>query len=155
MLFKLETLTSTLCIVCVVFLLSACNTGGSKGTEVKVDSADLEQDIFSDISNAKQIFYSLPSPLESAILIKSAGASYNEKFLNPTNNVSKYTSNKSMALNLGVYITDLSYASMFDQAQTTIKYMDVSKKMADGLGITDGIDQSTIDRLEENINNIK
>jgi hypothetical protein len=31
--------------------------------------------------------------------------------------------------------------------------MEASKKMADGLGITDAIDKATMDRLEENINN--
>jgi len=136
-------------------LLVSCGGSGSKKntTEVTVDSAELQQDIFKDISHAKQIFYSLPSPLESAMLIKSAGATFNDKILNPLNNVDKYTTNKTMALNLGIYITDLSYASMFDQAQITIKYMEVSRKMADGLGITDAIDQNTINRLEENINN--
>jgi hypothetical protein len=87
------------------------------------------------------------------MLIKSSGATFNEKLLNPVNNTSKYTTNKSMALNLGAYTTDLSYASLFDQAQITISYMDASKKMADGLGILDAIDKTTIDRLEENINN--
>jgi hypothetical protein len=154
MFFKLKTYSSTPLILSTMLLMAACNPGGSKKTtEVKVDSAELAKDIFSDISNAKQIFYSLPSPMESAMLIKSAGATYNEKYLNPISNVSKYTSNKSMALNLGSYITDLSYASMFDQSQTTLKYMEVAKKMADGLGITDAIDQNTIKRLEENINN--
>lgn len=141
-------------IICATFLLASCGSGGKKNaSNVTVDSAEMEKDIFQDISHAKQIFYSLPSPLESALLIKSAGATFNEKNLNPLTNANKYTNNKSMALNLGVYITDLSYASMFDQAQTTIKYMEVSRKMADGLGITDAIDQNTINRLEENINN--
>jgi hypothetical protein len=152
--FNYKNLTSKPLIVGILFLLASCGSGGNKNTsEVRVDSAELEQDIFTDISHAKQIFYSLPSPLESAMLIKSAGATYNEKILNSLTNVNKYTTNKSMALNLGIYITDLSYASLFDQAQTTIKYMDVAKKMADGLGITDAIDQNTINRLEENINN--
>ena len=155
MVFKLRTLNSNSIIVCAAIFLASCASGGAKKntTEVTVDSAELEQDIFKDISHAKQIFYSLPSPLESAMLIKSAGANFNDKILNPLNNVTKYTNNKTMSLNLGIYITDLSYASMFDQAQVTIKYMEVSRKMADGLGITDAIDQNTINRLEENINN--
>jgi hypothetical protein len=154
MVFKLKIIKSTSLIMCTALLLASCASGGKKNTsEVTVDSAELEQDIFKDISHAKQIFYSLPSPLESAMLIKSAGATFNDKILNPLNNVNKYTNNKTMALNLGIYITDLSYASMFDQAQITIKYMEVSRKMADGLGITDAIDQNTINRLEENINN--
>jgi hypothetical protein len=42
---------------------------------------------------------------------------------------------------------------MYDQTQLIIDYMNAAKKMADGLGILDAIQQSTIDRLEENINN--
>jgi hypothetical protein len=154
MLFKRKNFASVMLLLSTVLILASCRSGSNKSASgITVDSAEMEQDIFADISHAKQIFYSLPSPLESAMLIKTAGATYNEKLLNPLANVSRYTTNKSMSLNLGMYITDLSYASMFDQTQTTIKYMDVAKKMADGLGITDAIDQSTINRLEENINN--
>jgi hypothetical protein len=152
--FNLRSKINVAILVTIALIYSGCK-GGNKNVsnEVAVDTTGLGQDIFEDISNAKQIFYSLPSPLESALLIKSAGASFNESFLNPLNNVGKYTTNKSMALNMGIYITDLSYASLFDQAQSTIKYMEVTKKMADGLGITDAIDKQTMDRLEENINN--
>lgn len=154
MLFKLKTINSTPFLLCLAIFLASCGSGSQKNlSDVKVDSNELEQDIFADISNAKQIFYSLPSPLESAKLIKMAGATFNDRLLNPLTNANQYTNNKSMALNLGIYITDLSYASMFDQAQVAIKYMEVSKKMADGLGITNSINESTINRLEENINN--
>ena len=155
MLFKLKLFVSTPIIIGVVIFFASCSSGGNKNNtkEISVDSAELERDIFADISHAKQIFYSLPSPLESAMMIKSSGTHFSEKLLNPLSNVNKYTTNRSMAVSMGVYLTDLSYASLFDQAQTTIKYMEVSKKMADGLGITDAIDKTTIDRLEENINN--
>ncbi|MFZ5940649.1 MAG: hypothetical protein ACOYXB_08750 [Bacteroidota bacterium] len=73
--------------------------------------------------------------------------------MNPTENSSRYITNKSMALNLGIYTTDLSFASLFDQTQATLKYIEVAKKMADGLNILDAIDEATIQRLEENINN--
>jgi hypothetical protein len=42
---------------------------------------------------------------------------------------------------------------MYEQTQLIIDYMNAAKKMADGLGILKAIEQSTIDRLEENINN--
>ena len=58
-----------------------------------------------------------------------------------------------MALNLGIYSTDLSYASLFDQTQASIKYMAVSKRMAEGLGILNAIDNTIVQRLEENVNN--
>jgi hypothetical protein len=139
----------------IALLITGCGSDKQKrGTgEITLDETELDADLLEDISSAKQIFYSLPSPLETAMLIKSAGATYDEELLNPVDNTANYTTNKSMALNLGIYTTDLSFASLFDQTQTSIKYMNAAKQMADGLGILDAIDDNTIERLEENINN--
>ena len=139
----------------LITLIAGCGSNKQKGTgeDFSLDSSEISQDLLDDIDDAKQIFYSLPSPLETAMLIKSAGATYNEELLNPVSNASNYTTNKMKALNLGIYTTDLSFASLFDQTQTSIEYMNAAKVMADGLGILDAIDNSTIERLEENINN--
>jgi hypothetical protein len=152
---KIYTLSKILVVVLITGSLvnfygcRSCNKNSAN------QEAGLEVDttILDDISQAKKIFYSLPSPLETAMLIKTAGATYNEKLLNPLSNVTSYTTNKSMALNLGIYTTDLSFASLFDQTQTSINYMQAAKKMADGLGILDAIDNNTIQKLEENVNN--
>ena len=147
---------NSLLIFCsVALLLIGCRGDGEKQSdkEIAVETFEVDDQIFNDINEAKKIFYSLPSPLETAMLIKSAGAKYNEELLNPVSSADNYTTNKSMALNLGVYTTDLSFASLFDQTQTTITYMNAAKKMADGLGILDAIDNQTIERLEDNVNN--
>lgn len=115
-------------------------------------STGIETDLADKINTAKKIFYSLPSPLETAIILKSAGASYEADLLNPFESASKYSTNLQMALNLGIFTTDLSYASLFDQTQATLNYINAAKKMADGLEILDAIDAQTIQRLEENIN---
>jgi hypothetical protein len=142
-------------MILFIFLLSNCRSGGGKGQK-KEPAVDLPKDntqVLQDVKRAEKIFEALPSPLESAVLIKSAGARFDRKFLNPVENAKLYTTNKSQALNLGIYTCDLSFASMYDQTQLIIDYMNAAKKMADGLGILDAIQQSTIDRLEENINN--
>jgi len=138
-----------------IVLLSSCQSGGKKG-EKKETAVEPLKDITQvkkDIQQAEKIFNALPSPLESAMLIKSAGAKFDRKFLNPVENIKLYTTNRSRALNLGVYTCDLSFASMYDETQLIINYMTAAKKMADGLGIMDAIQQSTVDKLEENINN--
>jgi len=142
-------------IFLAAIMFSGCASDKKRGTEKEfgLDSTEISEDLLDDIGTAKQIFYSLPSPLETAMLLKSAGATYNEELLNPVNNASNYTTNRTMALNLGIYTTDLSFASLFDQTQTSIEYMNAAKQMADGLGILDAIDNNTIERLEENINN--
>jgi hypothetical protein len=142
----------------LVFLLliiaNACKSDGKKASQdVNIEDFVTEDDIFDDIDKAKKIFYSLPSPLETAMLIKSAGAEYDEELLNSLDNVNKYTTSKSMALNLGIYTTDLSFASLFDQTQTSINYMTASRQMAEGLDISEAIDNETMNRLENNLQN--
>ncbi len=142
----------------IVLLLGVCLLTGCKGGK-KAPQEDMEVDIkdkeaiLQDIKQAEKIFQALPSPLESAMLIKSAGARFEEKLLNPVSSVNNYVTNKAMALNLGIYTCDLSFASLYEQTQLLIDYMNAAKKMADGLGILKAIEQEDIDRLEENINN--
>ena len=136
-------------------LIIGCKSGGTKAPKEDV-TIDLPKDntaVVEDIKQAEKIFNALPSPLESAMLIKSAGARFDDNLLNPIRNVNSYVTNKSMALNLGIYTCDLSFASLYEQTQLIIDYMNAAKKMADGLGILKAIEQETIDRLEENINN--
>ncbi len=142
----------------MVFILVVCLFIGCKGgkkaqpDEVKIDMQDSAA-ILEDIKKAEKVFQALPSPLESAMLIKSSGAGFEQKLLNPVSNVNNYVTNKSRALNLGIYTCDLSFASMYEQTQLLIDYMEAAKKMADGLGILKAIEQKDIDELENNINN--
>jgi hypothetical protein len=154
---KLNSITRTKLFIILFssILLICCGTGGDKQkeSEITVDMEEIDQEIFEDITEAKKIFFSLPSPLETAMLIRSAGAEYDEELLNSVDNAQNYTTNRSMALNLGIYTCDLSFASLYDQTQASISYMGAAKKMADGLGILDAIDEKTVEDLEENINN--
>lgn len=152
--------TGNVLILLFIFLAAGaggCNSGNKKASD---DSATEEEFITAmddetqeKLQTAKRIFYSLPSPIETAKILQNAGATYDENLLNPTRNQSGYITNLDMALNLGIYTTDLSYASLFDQSQTTLNYIEVAKNMADGLNILDAIDEATIQRLEDNINN--
>lgn len=141
--------------ILVLFLLSitSCTGDGKKGQTGAADTIKIDSKLMEDFSKSKLIFYSLPSPLETAMLIKKSGVNYNEGILNPLSNVSRYTTNRQMALNLGIYSADLSYTSLFDQTQTAMKYMGNTQKLAEGLGIMDAIDKETIKKLEENMNN--
>lgn len=142
-----------LMLLLIFLVLSGCAGDGSRndaGTDLDLDITGEE---LSEAFRAKQIFYSLPSPLETAMMLRSAGAEYNEELMNPVENASKYLTNKQMAINLGVYTTDISYASIFNQSQVCMQYMDTAKDLAENLGIIDAIDNNTMERLEENLHN--
>jgi hypothetical protein len=143
-----------LVLILIISLFTGCK-GGKKAQEEEIPVSPPVDNtaVLQDIKKAETIFQALPSPLESAMLIKSAGAKFDGSLLNPVKNVSSYVTSKAMALNLGVYTCDLSFASLYEQTQLLLDYMNAAKKMADGLNILDAINQEDIDKLEENINN--
>ncbi len=113
------------------------DTGDNKGTKKP--------------SKAQNIFYSIPSPIELAQLIKRAGAKYDKDLLNDPQSASKYISNTSKALNLGVYGADLSYTSVFDDnTQESILYLAATRKLAESLGVGNAFDEKTVDRIQAN-----
>ena len=105
------------------------------------------------VNKAGKVFYMIPSPLELSSIIKDAGASYDKSVLNSTEYVSNYVTSGSQALNLGIYGADLSYSSIFEQTQETVKYFNSAKTLADELGITSAFGKSTVERIQNNLNN--
>lgn len=125
----------------------------SEATNEKQETVSADEQTMEQIKTAEKVFNALPTPLEVAQLIRDAGAKFDATLLNPIENKSNYTTSKSMALNLGVYVCDLSFASMYDETSLLVNYMEAAEDMATGLGILDAIDETTVERLEQNINN--
>ncbi len=135
----------------MVGIVGCSNSDKKTDTSNVVDEEQAQKENL--VKEVKKVMFSLPSPVETTLLLKQAGAGYDESLLNPTSNSKKYNTDKQKALNLGVYGADLSYASIFEQDQTIMQYMQVSKKLAIGLDLLAAIDQSIIDRLEANHDN--
>lgn len=131
-------------------LLIACN--GDAATD-KLQADDGAENLPEQrLEKTRKIFYSVPSPMETAALLKKAGADYDRKILNDINNVSRYTTNSKRALNLGIYGADLSYASVFNQTQESMLYTSVAKKLADQLDVSTAFSDSTLEQMERNMN---
>ncbi len=147
---------SILSLVFLVVVASSCNQSNNNSNDIKKkvdDALEMDDEFVDDLNKAKQVFYALPSPIETAMLIKRAGTDYDESLLNPTKNAINYTTTRDKALNFGVYGADLSYCGMFSQSQSAISYMAISKKLADELGILDFLEVDFVERLEKNVNN--
>jgi hypothetical protein len=94
--------------------------------------------------------FSIPSPIQTALLIEKSGAEYDKKFLNDPKKSTTYATIYQKALNLGVYGADVGYVTIYDQSQDALKYLGVINKLADELGITGAFDEQTIKRFESN-----
>ena len=143
---------SVLILLLGLFLFSCNSPEQSISTEEQEIDVEIDSQLAEDFNQAKQVFYSLPSPIETAMLMKRAGAKYDENLLTSITNVPNYNTILNKALNLGVYSADLSFVSMFDQSQASVKYLSATKRLADDLGILNAVDESYIKRMENNIN---
>src|ERR1051326_7124116 len=118
----------------VSLLMSSCGTSATNENNDTVETTKLDTAVQN--KSVKNVFYSIPSPIELTQLIQRAGATYDKDLMNDINNVSKYTTTVQQGLNLGVYGADLSITSMFDKTQESLFYMKCTSSMAKSLGIT-------------------
>jgi hypothetical protein len=97
--------------------------------------------------------FSVPSPIQTALLIQKSGVAYDKTILNAGNKNGQYTTDFSKSLNLGIYGADLGYVSMYNQTQDALGYLGAVKQLADKLGVSAAFDQQTMKRINDNISN--
>lgn len=137
---------------CLTLLLSC---GSDTPTE---ETDELTEDTSETVSEVQKtatqnIFNSVPAPDDVADLVSRSGADYDPLILNSPDNINKYTSEDYKAINLGVYGTDLSYTSVFEQTQESMLFLKCVNQTCKSLGISGVFDEKTFDRIEANKEN--
>ncbi len=134
-------------------LMVACSNETPKdenATTTTVDSASTA----AATEETPEVSYSLPSPLQIASIFKKSGLKYKDGITSKLTDPSKYTTNLSKAINLGVYSADLSYTVLNKQNQEAMNYMKLSRQLADNLGMGSVFEQGNLSkRFEKNIGN--
>jgi hypothetical protein len=142
-------------LLAAFFLLSVTACKNRPGKEGSSRVPDTEEDYDSKDEVIKEISeYPLPTSFEVTKLLVEAGASYILNLCNPVDNVNRYISLKSKALNLGVYGADLSYATTYNQTQETMQYLDVSRELLADLEIEAGFNEDMVTSIERNLDNV-
>ncbi len=147
---KFITLKGSLVLLSVTALLTTGCGGDEAANSDELPPVDSTQ---TTILNINGEIFSIPSPIQTAFLIKNSGAAYSKEILNPASKSSDYSTNFSKALNLGIYGADLGYVTIYDQTQDAIGYLNSAKKLADELGVSGAFDAQTIERFQKNLGN--
>lgn len=142
-------LKALLSMVVIAFLFAAASCGGgAKQADTDQSEAATKDETFKSVTK-----YPIPTTFEVIKLLNKAGASYILSLNNPVENADKYFTEKSKALNLGIYGADLSYASTYQMKQETMNYLKVSKKLIEDLQISTAFNQDFAQKVEDNIDN--
>jgi hypothetical protein len=110
------------------------------------------------IENSKQFdlngqIFSIPSPVQTAILIKESGAEFNEAYLNPKEKADVYSTMFQKATNLGVYGADLGYATIYENTNISLDYLTPVRKLASEVGVENAFNETLIERFSANSTN--
>lgn len=121
------------------------------------DGREIDNDVLDANSSLNTVFdgkiFSIPSPIQTSLMIRELDIPFNPNYLNPTDNLSSYNTSYKQALNLGVYGTDLGYVSLYNKSDFSIKYLASIEKITEQLGLTSAFDQVFMKRFENNLAN--
>jgi hypothetical protein len=134
----------------ILLVFSGCKSDKKQSAEAAgtLEKTPKKEDVIQDLTT-----YPLPSAYEVTEMLQKAGASYILTLSNPASKVSSYISSSEKAMNLGVYGTDLSYASTYMMKQETMKYLEASKKLIEELEISTPFNVDYATRVENNLDN--
>jgi len=135
----------------VLLFAGACG-GGSEESSATNESAEFDAAKEQLKGQINEIIDEIPAPSEVPFILESTGADFNSELPNDKAKVDNYrTTNKTAALNLGVYGADIGYLSSYNKSQESLEYITVCKELADHLNVTGAFEQQIIERFESNL----
>lgn len=140
-------------IVLFQWLLIGCVNDSNKSKANNDDSLiEFEAEAESEMP-VEMIFYRFPSPEEIFKYIKSTDLQYNSGSLNTIAGYKNYVGLKKQALNLGVYISDLAYITMFEQHDASLEYFMAIHRLSEELKISAAYSEPLVNRIGDNMGN--
>ncbi len=130
-------------------VMASCGSG-------KKETTDVAETLDSNKANIVAVgdkLFSIPSPIQTAMLLKKCGAAYNKSMLNIPANITHYSTTVKKALNLGAYGADLGYVILYQQNQDAMGYLSIIKKLSDDVGISGAFNEQLLKRFQSNIGN--
>ncbi len=134
-------------------LLAAC--GGGEGDGLNGNPADTLVAPSGDggkLVNVGGKLFSIPSPVQTALLIRSAGVGYRPDLVLDRGKADAITSKVGRALAVGLYGADLAYETIHKDGQAAIATLGVIEKLSASLEMGNAFDKSLVERFKRNIN---
>lgn len=134
----------TLFLLLVFPFMQACQNPQTTGSDEQ-DTDIIKREVILS-PESQDLLNRLPTPLELTRIIRESKAPYLFSLTNPPANVSRYFTQKTKAINLGIYSIDLAYSSIYQRVAETDQFFFCTGKLADDLGIGGVYDKSMIDK---------
>lgn len=133
-------------------LLMSCSDDSPNGPNangnVKKDSTTVDR-----TEKIENIFFNIPSPLETIAILKNAGATYEWNLPLDPMKLDEFTSSTEKALAMGIYGADLNYASVFSVDNDMYMFLSCAEKLGKDIGVGQVFTEEITQRIEDNVDN--
>jgi hypothetical protein len=119
----------------------------------KIDVNSSEKIVEASSEKMEAIYYSIPSPMETTIILKRSYSKFSGELLFPVFNLNKIHDNQSRALLLGIISTDLNYAMLSERKFETNRLINQVIEIAQLLHLDAIVNVNTKERIEKNLDN--
>jgi hypothetical protein len=143
---------STLLLFTITFLLFSCG-GNEKPDDIISDDEKSQGTAIESQFKAQNFFNTLPDGNLVMKLIGESQLEYEAGLLNDPQSVSNYALEAAKAINLGIYGSDLSIASSFNQTQESLIFLKCVNILAKQLGVSSAFDEQLFERIDANNQN--
>ena len=140
----------------IVLALVACG-GSANDQDGKTDGSDtldtLAQQGNTNLMRVGGKLFSIPSPVETAMLIHKLGLAYNKEIPLPTANAESYATKTTRSLALGMYGADMAYVTIHKDGQRALSTLQAIEKLGNALDLGNAFDKALIERYKSNLTN--
>tara|TARA_B100001287_G_scaffold70393_1_gene58050 strand:- start:57069 stop:57956 length:888 start_codon:yes stop_codon:yes gene_type:complete len=135
--------------ICLVLTFFSCNQSQEKSPKNNF----IKNPSLSENEKMEAIYYSIPSPMETTIILKRSYSKFSSQLLFPSYNISEVYENQTRALLLGIISTDLNYAMLCERRMETNQLINQVIEIAQLLHLDAVVNSKIKQRIEDNLNN--
>jgi len=136
-----------------LLIISFTSLSSCKNSAPKQQKSAEKQEAKEIKSQIETNVYPLPTSATVIKKLTELEVGYIIGISNPVANAKKYFDSQSRAKNLGVYGADLSYATLYNQQQDVINYLDVIRSLSNELNMAKVYNEDLYAQIKKNVDN--
>lgn len=147
-------LTKWTAAVALGLVIAACGTGSSDTATTTPPADTLKTtDTGNGLVNVGGKLFSIPSPVQAALLMRKLGMPYDATLPMGTDSSAQFTTNQQMALAMGVHGADLAYCTIHKDGQRALKILKAVEGLGEKLNLKNAFDRTLMEGFKRNIGN--
>jgi hypothetical protein len=133
----------------LLLFLSSCENAEKENLP---DLLPVENNEISD-EKIQAIYFGVPSPMETTIILKNSGAEFESSIMYPLKNHEKELNQFETSILLGMYSTDLNYCILSSKKKETLEELNAVIELAKQIHLDAVVNESIKHRVEYNLDN--